>query len=93
LWIIGGERFYRLDDVPVAQPNDVSALKGTQMWPEKVTHWTHLSLIHYRTPEGRGVATLMMICNDFLIVKVNCWLYVFNIMKYIYVNIEENITN
>ena len=25
---------------------------------------------------------LKMICNDFLVVKVNCWSYVFNIMKY-----------
>ena len=24
---------------------------------------------------------LNMICNDFLVVKVNCWLYVFNIIK------------
>ena len=26
---------------------------------------------------------LKMICNDLLVVKVNCWSYVFNIMKYI----------
>jgi len=25
---------------------------------------------------------LKMICNDFLVVKVNCWSYVFKIMKY-----------
>ena len=25
---------------------------------------------------------LKMICNDFLVVKVNCWSYVFDIMKY-----------
>jgi len=27
--------------------------------------------------------SLKMICNDFLVVKVNCWLYVLNIMKHI----------
>ena len=27
---------------------------------------------------------LKMICNDFLVVKVNCWSYVFNIMKYMW---------
>ena len=26
-----------------------------------------------------------MICNDFLVVKVNCWSYVFNIMKYMWI--------
>ena len=26
--------------------------------------------------------SLKVICNDFLVVKVNCWSYVFNIMKY-----------
>jgi len=26
--------------------------------------------------------TLKMICNDLLVVKVNCWSYVFNIIKY-----------
>jgi len=34
---------------------------------------------------------LKMICNDFLVVKVNCWLYVFNIMKY--VSILRNVKN
>jgi len=28
------------------------------------------------------IKDLKMICNDFLVVKVNCWSYVFNIMKY-----------
>jgi len=28
---------------------------------------------------------LKMICNDFLVVKVNCWSYVFNIMKYMWI--------
>ena len=28
-----------------------------------------------------GAKSLKMICNDFLVVKVNCWSYVFNIMK------------
>ena len=28
---------------------------------------------------------LKMICNDFLVVKVNCWSYVFNTMKYMWI--------
>jgi len=27
------------------------------------------------------VVPLKMICNDFLVVKVNCWWYVFNIIQ------------
>ena len=32
-----------------------------------------------------GLWALKMICNDFLVVKVNCWSYVFNIMKYMWI--------
>ena len=42
--------------------------------------WHHLKVI-----------TLKMICNDFLVVKVNCWSYVFNIIKSIW--ILRNIKN
>ena len=41
-----------------------------------------------RVTKGRPVMLrhskkgLKMICNDFLVVKVNCWSYLFNIMKY-----------
>jgi len=37
-----------------------------------------ISNIYYRD-------SLKMICNDFLVVKVNCWSYVFNIMKYMWI--------
>ena len=33
----------------------------------------------------KSLPTLKMICNDFLVVKVNCWSYVFNIMKYMWI--------
>ena len=38
------------------------------------------------------LSTLKMICNDFLVVKVNCWSYVFNIMKYMWIlrNVKNN---
>jgi len=39
---------------------------------------THQRLpLRGRSPDG----SLKMICNDFLVVKVNCWSYVFNIIK------------
>jgi len=34
---------------------------------------------------------LKMICNDFLVVKVNCWSHVFNITKYM--RILRNVKN
>ena len=39
---------------------------------------------------GLGLV-LKMICNDFLVVKVNRWSYVFNIMKYM--SILRNVKN
>ena len=39
-----------------------------------------------------GAFPLKMICNDFLVVKVNCWSYVCNIMKYMWIlrNVKNN---
>jgi len=33
----------------------------------------------------RKYCCLKMICNDFLVVKLNCWSYAFNIMKYMWI--------
>jgi len=40
---------------------------------------------------NKWVSVLKLICNDFLVVKVNCWSYVFNIIRFIW--ILRNIKN
>jgi len=39
---------------------------------------------HLSDPCWARKRPLKMICNDFLVVRVNCWSYVFNIMKYMW---------
>jgi len=51
--------------------------------------WMRMGVDNNRPPAAH--LRLKMICNDFLVVKVNCWLYVFNIMKY--VSILRNVKN
>jgi len=57
-----------------------------------ITYRVHVSHVHYYNNNNNCVSTLprrtshhtalKMICNGFLVVKVNCWSYVFNIVKY-----------
>jgi len=59
---------------PVRKENEV-ALQRAQM---RMVRWMCNVKVKDRVPSKE----LKMICNDFLVVKVNCWSYVFNIMKY-----------
>jgi len=42
----------------------------------------YLTSVRTQLQDNKNMQALKMICNDFLVVKVNCWSYVFNIMKY-----------
>jgi len=48
-----------------------------------LSYTSRLKALSLNTLEHRRLQhDLKMICNDFLVVKVNCWSYVFDIMKY-----------
>jgi len=58
-------------------------------WQYRLSVSAHALPLHVRHQRRHvhlwemSVVSLKMICNDFLVVKANCWSYVFNIMKYI----------
>jgi len=74
------------------QPSQVTSCSLLSTLQLNITCWDDrlrcvLLTVHVT---GSDVRCLKM-CNDFLVAKVNCWSYVFNIMKYMWIlrNIEK----